>query len=255
MPHIRFHECAVKNPGGTPPFIDGIKAEIVIDSKNTLNYEFPAMRKNETPHMVLDRAPHEIKNNWSDNLLKFLSGQEAVTGTRLETVSAISRAQVENLKQCGIYTVEDLAKSPGHILEHLGATGNKLQEIARNYLTESSGGDLEALQRENAEMKEQMAEMYTMLQTMKTRSEEKSSSENEHSLSPSNVPGFIGEKCVTGEDHTARASDIYDAYARWCAENGLGCENQRDFGVALSNLFEKGRNKDGNFYKGVALAQ
>ena len=193
MPIVRFFECSIPNPGGKPPFVEGIRAEIVIDSKSNLHYEFPAMRDGEAPNMVLARAPHELRTNFPDQLIAYLNGQQGVTGTPLDVVAGISRAQAENLRSAGIHTVEDLVSAPDPVLEHMGAMGSRLREIGKVYLDEVSGGsgnaEISALKQQNTELRAQMEEMQaTFLQMLDEMKAEQSAQTPEGDPQPAPAP-------------------------------------------------------------------
>lgn len=139
MPVIRFEETSIKSPG-SDLMVCGILSTIIIDSKSTWKNEMPAMREDEKPRDVLARAHPEIKNNYGPELLEYLEGRSSIIGTPIESVSAINKAQCENLKLSGIYTVEDLASDAATPrIEHMGAVGPYLQGIARKYLADMSG--------------------------------------------------------------------------------------------------------------------
>lgn len=66
---------------------------------------------------------------------------------------------------------------------------------------------------------------------------------------------FIDECCVTGEDMSANAKDLYEAFRKWFEENvGKRVWSQIAFGRAMSKKFE--RRKSGTYwYYGVGLLQ
>ena len=43
---------------------------------------------------------------------------------------------------------------------------------------------------------------------------------------------FINE-CLTKTDKNSKAKDVYEAYAKWCEDNGYGCENKGNFFAEL----------------------
>ena len=43
---------------------------------------------------------------------------------------------------------------------------------------------------------------------------------------------FINE-CLTKTDKNSKAKDVYEAYTKWCEDNGYGCENKGNFFAEL----------------------
>lgn len=258
MPHIRFEPTSIVDATasalvGRQQFREGILATIIIDSKSSVKYEFPAMCEHETPHQVLERSPHEIKLNFSDRLLAYLDGSTVVTGTPLEAVSAISRSQCDNLKSCGLHTVEELAEVPVPVIEHLGAAGERLRDIAKAYLEDvkgQGGNEIAQLRAENAELREQMQEILAELR--KPRKEETPLGAPEPAAE-SNIPGFLSACCIEEEGGQVQGGKLFDAYKAWCEQVGEAQVNQNVFGAAMTNLYSKEKNSHGVFYKGIRL--
>lgn len=258
MPHIKFEptsiiDAAASKAAGRQQFREGILATIIIDSKSSLKYEFPAMGEHETPHQVLDRAPHEIKLNFYDRLLAYLDGSTVVTGTPLEAVSAISRSQCDNLRSCGLHTVEELAEVPAPVIEHLGAAGERLRDIAKAYLDDvkgQGGNEISQLRAENAELREQMQEIIAELRKHKEEIGPAAATQ----ATENNIPGFLSACCLEEAEATAPAGKLFEAYKAWCEQVGEAHVNQSVFGAAMTNLYSKEKNSHGVFYKGIRLA-
>lgn len=70
------------------------------------------------------------------------------------------------------------------------------------------------------------------------------------------LAAFLGECCAVQHNAKATAKELYRAYCTWCEENGERAENQRSFGMRLTERgFEKYRGgKDGNYmWRGIGL--
>ena len=46
------------------------------------------------------------------------------------------------------------------------------------------------------------------------------------------VGNFINE-CLTKTGRNSKAKDVYEAYTKWCDDNGYGCENKGNFFAEL----------------------
>ena len=72
------------------------------------------------------------------------------------------------------------------------------------------------------------------------------------------VGNFINE-CLTKADKNCKAKDCYEAYVKWCDDNGYGCENKGNFFAELKSkgLFANSGTVDGrtvkNIVKGYSL--
>lgn len=69
---------------------------------------------------------------------------------------------------------------------------------------------------------------------------------------------FINE-CLTKTDKNSKAKDVYEAYAKWCEDNGYGCENKGNFFAELKTkgLFMNSGTVEGktvrNIVKGYTI--
>ncbi len=72
------------------------------------------------------------------------------------------------------------------------------------------------------------------------------------------IGNFVNE-CLTKTDKNCKAKDCYEVYAKWCEENGYGCENKGNFFAELKTkgLFANSGTVDGrtvkNIVKGYSL--
>ncbi len=72
------------------------------------------------------------------------------------------------------------------------------------------------------------------------------------------IGNFINE-CLTKTGRNSKAKDIYEAYAKWCDDNGYGCENKGNFFAELKakGLFMNSGTVDGrtvrNIVKGYTI--
>jgi hypothetical protein len=89
---------------------------------------------------------------------QFKSGlEQRGTGLPLEEWAPLSRAQVLELKAIKIYTVEQLSEIPDSGLAGMGMGARDLREKARRFVTSAtSGAPLEALARENKDLKAEL---------------------------------------------------------------------------------------------------
>jgi putative DNA primase/helicase len=64
---------------------------------------------------------------------------------------------------------------------------------------------------------------------------------------------FLEERTGRAEDASVRASELYDAYQKWAAENGERVESKTAFGRRMTGLgYERGSN-NGVVYHGLSL--
>ncbi len=66
---------------------------------------------------------------------------------------------------------------------------------------------------------------------------------------------FIDDSCFLGADKKVKAIDFYNAYTKWCEENGHKAMNSTNFGRRMSLKFENERDRSGKYYFGVGLSQ
>jgi putative DNA primase/helicase len=66
---------------------------------------------------------------------------------------------------------------------------------------------------------------------------------------------FIDDSCFLGTDKKVKAIDFYNAYTKWCEENGHEAMNSTNFGRRMSLRFENERGRSGKYYFGVGLSQ
>ena len=64
---------------------------------------------------------------------------------------------------------------------------------------------------------------------------------------------FIDECCLVGANYRTKASALYDAYKRWCDQQGIPYDVQRQWGRALTERgFERFTN-NGTWYRGLGV--
>jgi putative DNA primase/helicase len=72
------------------------------------------------------------------------------------------------------------------------------------------------------------------------------------------IAAFLAECCATGDHLIVRANALYKAYDTWAADQGQR-EKERlttaKFGRRVGERFEKGRDGNGNFYRGLTVSQ
>lgn len=66
------------------------------------------------------------------------------------------------------------------------------------------------------------------------------------------IGNFINE-CLTQTGRNSKAKDIYEAYARWCDDNGYGCENKGNFFAELKTkgVFANSGTVEGKTVKNI----
>jgi putative DNA primase/helicase len=65
---------------------------------------------------------------------------------------------------------------------------------------------------------------------------------------------FIEDCCLTGEKYQALARYLYQAFTRWCGENGERVWTQRTFGLRLRERgFEKTKRMQGILWLSIGL--
>ncbi|WP_234970791.1 phage/plasmid primase, P4 family [Dolosicoccus paucivorans] len=69
------------------------------------------------------------------------------------------------------------------------------------------------------------------------------------------VAQFIDAECVTGENYSVKANELYKAYIQWANENGYYRFNHTEFGQKMVEKFERKRTKKGNLYSGLEIKQ
>jgi putative DNA primase/helicase len=70
------------------------------------------------------------------------------------------------------------------------------------------------------------------------------------------LAAFMADCCVVHENARAKASELYQTYVQWCEDNGEQAENQRSFGMRLSERgFERyrGGREGGHLWRGIGL--
>ena len=64
---------------------------------------------------------------------------------------------------------------------------------------------------------------------------------------------FLTECTVKDPQGRVRANVFYQTYKAWCTQNGFESENGKRFGAHMSDVFTKGKDRNGVFYKGVQM--
>lgn len=66
---------------------------------------------------------------------------------------------------------------------------------------------------------------------------------------------FLGECTRTDVNGRVRAQVLFTVYKQWCESNGYKYLGGRKFGERMKDGYERGSDRDGNFYKGLCLIQ
>lgn len=64
---------------------------------------------------------------------------------------------------------------------------------------------------------------------------------------------FIDERLFRGENCRAKASETYQAFKRWCEENGLHPTSGTRFGKEMKQRFDACQDREGIFYLGIEV--
>lgn len=66
------------------------------------------------------------------------------------------------------------------------------------------------------------------------------------------VGNFINE-CLTKTGRNSKAKDVYEAYTKWCDDNGYGCENKGNFFAELKTkgVFANSGTVEGKTVKNI----
>ena len=68
------------------------------------------------------------------------------------------------------------------------------------------------------------------------------------------LAAWISECCISGKKYEAKAADLYASYSRWCEQSGEHPENQRKWGMRLTERgFIRERRMVGFFWIGIGL--
>lgn len=189
MAYIRFEQCAVEDTAksaatGKLCYADGIEATIQVDAKSSLIYRLPAPRTGETmqayrervarvaPIIAQEQSDEGRRFSWFDNLRSYLEGKVFCSGTPLESMSWLSRGQIETLRSAGVSSVENLAKVGHGQLEPFGLDGRDLSQKARAWLDDQSGLAVQKIQQQGEElaaMAEEREQMRAALAAMQAR--------------------------------------------------------------------------------------
>lgn len=160
--HVRFEPSIMQLKTGA--YVDAIQAVVTLDKTSNVRVNFLPPAPGEEPKAVFRRPdfPHILKQKpFRDAVLMHIETRDLIDGTPLDACSKITRAQAENLKSCGIYTLEKLADCELSQIESLGLAANRLQGIARSYLSDeaSAQSELEATKKQLEEARKLLAEL------------------------------------------------------------------------------------------------
>lgn len=123
--------------------------------------------------LVERRAREADKQRFPKEYEAFRKQQDFVPdGTLLETWGLLSRAQIEDLKYAGLYTVEDLAAVPDSNLPALGIGGRTLRKHAEAFLKTCETGKVPAqLIEENETLRKRVDMMVEQVEALTKRLE------------------------------------------------------------------------------------
>lgn len=92
-----------------------------------------------SPHSPVFKVTDEHRQRWPEQYERFKKGQEmSLDGTPLEMWSILKPANVYELKALNFFTVEQLAEANDVALQKIPMYGQRLRELAKAYLDESS---------------------------------------------------------------------------------------------------------------------
>lgn len=129
IPHFHMKAVYLKNKSekaGRPIYEDREYVQILIPGNKT---EMPVIPVNE-----------QHKERWPDQYRRFKDKQEQVNeGTPLEQWPQMTPARVSALKDCHIFTVEQLANVPDSQAKSVGPDFQTLKKKAKAYLDSADG--------------------------------------------------------------------------------------------------------------------
>lgn len=168
-------------------YMDSVQDELATASQGR-----PIFRDVERVEIILPGNPHlrpvhnvtdEHRQRWAPEYKAFRQGVEiAPQGTPLEEWPVLSRSQIMELKGLGLRTVEDVARMTDVATQRIGTGGQYLRERATAYLDDAAASaftsrmsaeneklqtDIAFLQKQNAEMKAQLDQLFTEMQAAK----------------------------------------------------------------------------------------
>ena len=184
MAYIRFEQCAIEDTAKTAAtgklcYADGIEATIQVDAKSSLIYRLPAPHTDESmdayrervavvaPIIAQEQDDGGRRFSWFDSLRSYIEGKVFCSGTPLESMTWLSRGQVETLRSAGIDSVENLAKVGHGQLEPFGLDGRDLSQKARAWLDDQSGLAVAKIQQQGEELAAMAEEREQMRETLK----------------------------------------------------------------------------------------
>ena len=64
---------------------------------------------------------------------------------------------------------------------------------------------------------------------------------------------FLEDCCLVGANYRTKAADLYEAYKRWCEQQGVPYDLQRQWGMALTDRGYERFTNNGAWYRGLGL--
>ncbi len=69
------------------------------------------------------------------------------------------------------------------------------------------------------------------------------------------VARFVGQRCMNGPNFTARSSELFAAWSKWCATEGVEAGTNKAFTESLQNRgYDTRHTNMGTIWKGLGLA-
>ncbi len=79
------------------------------------------------------------------------------------------------------------------------------------------------------------------------------SATNEYRSDMDSLGAFLSDCCLVSPEVKVRSGDLYEAYRRWCEDNGEHSINNRHFGRRLSEKSFQRLQSNGNWWRGVGI--
>ena len=159
------HNKARTAEEGRPVYEPKIYVKIQSDADNKTGWDLPLKEPEQYPE-----AQNDPRNRWADVWKQFEAGSSGeIQGTPLADWAMIPAHRVRELNALGIKSLEQLAHLPDDKAGKIGPDGITLRDGAKKFLEPADLQTL-TLQRENADLKQQMANLeakFTQLQNQR----------------------------------------------------------------------------------------
>ncbi len=183
---VFFYNKSVQNPSksleaGRP----------IHENQIYIKIQHPGEQYNIIDRPVNDSDKMRFRDKWS----KFLQNRTQVPeGTAIEQLFPNYPAVAENLRACGVYTVEQCAKLSAAAIDNIGRGAQEYSNRAKKYLDSSTKGvAFHALQKENDDLRNSIAVQNNQIRQLKEQLDHVLMRVNDpikNSQQPPFIPGY-----------------------------------------------------------------